>query len=362
MFLKLAKELSEVKLASKEVDVEWFSKIASNRFINDGKPLNETIAKLAESNGLNEEFIKRICETANHEVSSHMFNTNENKNFQFELADWEKIVPQDSYKFAEQSPYSKSPTDHKWNHHGLRAAKLDGLVDIADKVGYLFQKEATSNIDPYPQGYDISGDPDFHKYYTKATNHPSVQTALQQSGGKWNGAVMDQHDLALQSLLQARHGGAGTPDILKMAGIQLKSDPYESVLDLQESLKRAYEDVDTKYDSNEREQKLAYRKLYNEFKDEVRQEGYFKIAQALVPFVKQETLEELTYELLDDNVINESDLFRIEKTAEIANESALILKIASYYDSLKDEHSVLSATKKEIFHEIERVSDFLRNK
>ena len=86
MFLKLAKELSEVKLASKDVDVEWFSKIASNKYINEGKPLNETISKLAQDNGLNDEFVKRICETSNHQVSSHLFNTNQDKNFEFDLS------------------------------------------------------------------------------------------------------------------------------------------------------------------------------------------------------------------------------------------------------------------------------------
>lgn len=415
MFLKLAKELSEVKLASKDVDVEWFSKIASNKYINEGKPLNETISKLAQDNGLNDEFVKRICETSNHQVSSHLFNTNQDKNFEFDLADWEKILPEQQYKFAEENPYSRSPkqyiekqaeldTDraHSYGNIGAtlgglygltgglkgnplsdpKAALMGGLVGsgLGYGLGRLTHRIANGpaigkelnqkpkNLEVHPSHFSVDSNtgvfteaPYFSPQEAQEIyNHPEVQSVYE----KHKDWAHPEVDAAFFNQLGNKHPYykqfAKTASSLNH--IQLKSDPYESVMDLQESLLRAKEDVETKYEANEREQKLAYRKLYNEFKSEVKEASYFKVAQALVPFVKQETLEELTYDLLDDNVINDSDLFKIEKLAGSIDESALIIKIANYYDSLKDDYSQLSAARKEISEQVERVSDFLRNK
>lgn len=70
------------------------SKIASERFLNNGVPLNEAIAKLAEENELTPMQIHRIAEDANHRVQAGMYKKAEDKSFTFDLANAEEIIQQ----------------------------------------------------------------------------------------------------------------------------------------------------------------------------------------------------------------------------------------------------------------------------
>ena len=298
MFSKLAKELQDVKLASRDMEVEYFSKKAALNYIENGTPLNESIKKIAQENDLNDEYTKRVCEGANHQVSSHLFKESNDKNFEFPLADWEQILQPE--KIAETlNPYDFSPKQIKQS--------------------YIHTVIAPQYLRDDPKSF----------YYREPKKEPVQEKT----------AETDNHS----------------------ERIELKSDPYLSVMDLQESLSRAKEDIDQKVMINEYHQKLAYTRLYEEFKNEVQNSNYFKVAQALVPSILPSTLEKLTYDLIDENLISEEDLYRVEKIAHY-NTEAPIFKMAEVYDNLVEEYPTLQTAQNILQNEFERVSSFLKNK
>lgn len=53
-------------------DVEYFAKKASESYLKSNISLNDSIRKIASDNGFNQEQVKRICETANHNVNQEL--------------------------------------------------------------------------------------------------------------------------------------------------------------------------------------------------------------------------------------------------------------------------------------------------
>ncbi len=89
-----------------EFDIEYFAKKASDNYFSNKVPLNESIKKFASDNGFNTEQTKRICEASNHNVNQHLFNTQEDKNIYFDIADASQITSEDSIKTASVNEYS----------------------------------------------------------------------------------------------------------------------------------------------------------------------------------------------------------------------------------------------------------------
>lgn len=72
-----------------DVHLNMWAKTASKRFIDENIPLNETISKFAEENGLNRNFVERLCEMANMYTHNEMLPNDPEKraSFGFPLAD-----------------------------------------------------------------------------------------------------------------------------------------------------------------------------------------------------------------------------------------------------------------------------------
>lgn len=558
MFLKLAKELGQIKTGQEDYKVDYFSKKAAKDYIYEKIPLNDSIKKIAQENNLSDEFIKRICEQSNHAVSSHMFQSNQDKNFEFPLADSEVITNQQEkvassvyenrpsfYKSAVIGPilnlatlgipgliggsmgtkkgkelYDKGEfpgerstlksllipgyNDYRTNIHGgmlenyerdspeyisnynklvdegmkdkspdemdqelvNRGMKVPNFIPIFHpEKGLGWQKapeksikgqEKTAIIGPladllglgipslvrhstghkdgqkafnegkklegnegggigklllvpgqlgysmgFPRGHGeayldknhdqfVANDPILDPYFNehvsdkikrdyqhnKAVYQPERKEHLLNqmlNRGAWEVPEEDEWDEANRHRQQNRkeksqEKSASERLQIKMAELfpaelKLKSDPYQSVMDLKETLLRSQQIIDHEVFSNERRQSEIYPHLYNEFKNELEDSSYYKVAQAIIPFLKnQEVVEKLTYDLLDDSIITEEDFFRIEKLAEVINEDAKIIKMAQYYENLIEDYSILLEAQKEIKEQAQRVCDFLNKR
>lgn len=446
MFLKLAKELGQIKTGQEDYKVDYFSKKAAKDYIYGKIPLNESIQKIASENNLGDEFVKRVCEQANHVVSSHMFESNQDKNFEFPLADWDQIIGP-TEKVAE-SIYDKSPSFHKEArlHHlfmpeylrddpknffykkpreekelqkeaiigpladlmtlgipsivrhgtghsdGQKAfnegKKLEGnegrslgkLLLVPGQLGYSmgFPKgHGEAYLDKHHDKF-VANDPILDPYFDEHTsdkikNEYKQNKAIYQperkehilnqltSRGSWERHTDDEDDWDDERYRHRRRYEKLAE--LFPPTLKLKSDPYQSVMDLKETLQRSEQIIDHEVFSNERRQNELYPTLYNEFRNELGDSSYYKVAQAIIPFLRnQEIIEKLTYDLLDDSIITEEDFFRVEKLAEAPNKDAKIIKLAQVYEDLLEDYSILLSAQKEIKEQTQRVCDFLNKR
>jgi hypothetical protein len=267
---KIANELRNYLPNGKAVVDSYATKVASN-YLHGGKNMTDQIRKLASTENLSDEYVKRVCEASNHKVSSHLYETSDDKNFQFDLAKWEDIISAPQEKTA--SVYDEKPV-----HYKTASVKLAS-------------EEVVENNNPY---------------YTK-------------------------------------------------------TDPMENLLDMKDLLSRAEEDIRLKVAYVSNEMTHVYKQLYDEFGDEVRFNGYFKVAQAIVPYVDAGLIEALTYEGLNNNLIKEEDLFTIEKIAsEPINEECEFFKLADYYCRLENEYFQYKLAHKEINEQLELVRNTLK--
>lgn len=72
-------------------DFEKFGEFAAKQYVEENTPLNETIVKIAEQNGLNPEQVKRVVENANIETHLRLMKTAEDKYVEFPTADIQKV-------------------------------------------------------------------------------------------------------------------------------------------------------------------------------------------------------------------------------------------------------------------------------
>ena len=77
--------------------LEYFAKIASDNFINKKIPLTESIKNIHNNHQyLTAEHLKRIIETSNSQVYQHMYDTNDDKNIRFDVANPQDILKEES--------------------------------------------------------------------------------------------------------------------------------------------------------------------------------------------------------------------------------------------------------------------------
>lgn len=99
------------------IDLDNFVKIASEAYLKNNTPLNDTIVKIATENGLTREQINRVIEGSNTDVYLQLFNKSDDKYVTFETADREKIYDHLSpeNKVAEvanpMDDYTEPPTE-----------------------------------------------------------------------------------------------------------------------------------------------------------------------------------------------------------------------------------------------------------
>lgn len=96
------------------IDVDTWSKAVAKEYLTTGKPMNDSIEKLASDQGLNKDQISRVVEAANTEVYVQMFNQSPDKYVQFASADSEKIAEKifgtEKVSQVSDSDYQEPPT------------------------------------------------------------------------------------------------------------------------------------------------------------------------------------------------------------------------------------------------------------
>lgn len=364
---KIANELRNYLPNGKAVVDSYATKVASN-YLHGGKNMTDQIRKLASTENLSDEYVKRICEASNHKVSSHLYETSDDKNFQFDLAKWEDIISAPQEKTA--SVYDEKPIHYKTASVKLaqtnfeKEALIGPAADMAlfgapSIIGYgvgrhmgnkSYEKEeewepsmAKTMLIPGYLGYSMGKgntiEDRFIKDYNEG-NKPKLRPDMYNTGK------------FVKSPKQEVKEAEQNPYYTKM-------DPMENLLDMKDLLSRAEEDIRLKLAYVGNELNHVYKQLYNEFSDEVRFNGYFKVAQALVPYVDADLVEALTYDGLEKNLIKEDDLFHIEKVAEQINEECEFFKMAQYYKKLESEYSQYKLAHTEINQQLELVRNTL---
>ena len=253
-----------------EFDIEYFAKKASDNYFSNKVPLNESIKKFASDNGFNTEQTKRICEASNHNVNQHLFNTQEDKNIYFDIADASQITSEDSIKTASVNEYSFTPKEiSSW------ARKEDEELQKTAQEESFF-KVAVST--------ELSGlDPRLHLQAVKE----KIASALQK-----------------------------VQDDIYLADFKVKEAKY---------------------------------KLYKEAKVVLKDAPYYKLAQAIAMSTnRHEILEDLTYDLMNDKLITEEDMFAVVKTAGELEERHPIVIWTKKFASLLDSFDSSLAAEKEL--------------
>lgn len=253
-----------------EFDIEYFAKKASDNYFSNKVPLNESIKKFASDNGFNTEQTKRICEASNHNVNQHLFNTQEDKNIYFDIADASQITSEDSIKTASVNEYSFTPKE---------------ISSWAQKEDEELQKTAQEeNLFKVAVSTELSGlDPKLNLQAVKE----KVASALQK-----------------------------VQDDIYLADFKVKEAKY---------------------------------KLYKEAKVVLKDAPYYKLAQAIAMSTnRHEILEDLTYDLMNDKLITEEDMFAVVKTAGELEERHPIVVWTKKFASLLDSFDSSLAAEKEL--------------
>lgn len=395
---KIANELRNYLPNGKAVVDSYATKVASN-YLHGGKNMTDQIRKLASTENLSDEYVKRVCEASNHKVSSHLYETSDDKNFQFDLAKWEDIISAPQEKTA--SVYDEKPIHYKTASVKLASEEFEKealIGPIADAATLFLPSLIGNSIGRSTGNTAYEKGEEWEPSTAKALLMPGY---LGYSAGKLksindnyrkdmlNGSkpieeYVKSHRDELKDLTEEEfedhiiQKGFKVPNLVPDLGTYnkfvkpgtkkvektaeeyyMKSDPMENLLDMNELLSRAEEDVRLKLAYVGNELNHVYKQLYNEFSDEVRFNGYFKVAQALVPYVDADLVEALTYDGLEKNLIKEDDLFHIEKVAEQINEECEFFKMAQYYKKLESEYSQYKLAHTEINQQLELVRNTL---
>lgn len=116
-----------------------WAKVASQRFINDGVPLNDSIQKIAQENDLNKNFVERLCEMSNMETHIATIPSEPEKraSFAFPLADSKAVC---SSLSGASHPKTKIISDYAGPPKGLPGggpsiAEMFGVKDVCPHNG-----------------------------------------------------------------------------------------------------------------------------------------------------------------------------------------------------------------------------------
>ncbi len=198
------------------IDVDTWSKAAAKEYLTTGKPMNDSIEKLASEQGLNKDQISRVVEAANTEVYVQMFNQSPDKYVQYAPADSEKIAEK---IFGTEKVSQVSDSDYQEPPTGTSLLEVE-ITEPITKVAEVEPENTTNTVA-------------LHEYYKLA----ALDTRLAQSLDEVE--VRYQQDTAIlyTMIKQAVLSGTSFGDIEK-ALTSLYDEPVVkiNVKDAQEKL------------------------------------------------------------------------------------------------------------------------------
>ena len=329
-----------------EFDIEYFAKKASDNYFSNKVPLNESIKKFASDNGFNTEQTKRICEASNHNVNQHLFNTQEDKNIYFDIADASQITSEDSIKTASVNEYSFTPKEiSSWarkedeelqktaqDNYGRQGAAVGGTL------GGLFGHKALGMAGTIPARTIGAGIGGLAGYGVGSLINKKPEMKIDDSG-------IDDDEMAAflsHPEIQARMG--------KMAHVELSGlDPKLNLQAVKEKVASTLQKVQDDIYLADFKVKEAKYKLYKEAKVVLKEAPYYKLAQAIAMSTnRHEILEDLTYDLMNERLVTEEDMFAVVKTAGELEERHPIVVWTKKFASLLDSFDSSLAAEKEL--------------
>ena len=361
-----------------EFDIEYFAKKASDNYFSNKVPLNESIKKFASDNGFNTEQTKRICEASNHNVNQHLFNTQEDKNIYFDIADASQITSEDSIKTASVNEYSFTPKEisswaRKEDEELQKTAIIGpilnlGLLGLPGVIGHSmgkskgkqhYQNSEIPKDESVTKGLLIPGYSGYRRglgdginesYQKDAPDYINNLNKLVDEGMKDKDISDLDQELAdrgikMPNLHEVWHPTKGIswekpPSAQqKMTHVELSGlDPKLNLQAVKEKVASALQKVqDDIYLADFKVKEAKYR-LYKEAKVVLKDAPYYKLAQAIAMSTnRHEILEDLTYDLMNERLVTEEDMFAIVKTAgELEERHPIVIwtkKFASLLDS-----------------------------
>jgi hypothetical protein len=384
---KLANLLKDAEKTFDEFQVDYFAKKASNDYLNKKASLNESIKKIAHEENLNTEQIRRICEAANHTVNQHLFDTQDDKNVYFEVADVDNIEMSNNLdkvaQIREFTDYDFSPIFHK---ESMEKAAISDQLKFRTSIEQAARRGAgetalgqgfsnavhTGTLPPslktqspiHPRNPTFS---EAHLY------NPNVSQTKINQVGNFADAVAARKGQLLKGLntsaLKSHFSNIGSNLLSKLAEKPTSVDDWEiSALDpkltlitLKEKIAAVNELAREKREANEYKIKEAHWKLYNLVKDELQETPYFKVAQVIaLTTSKHEILEDITEQLLDNKVITDEDVFAVVKTAGEFDKEHLIVKWTEKYAQLLSEQELLFGAEKETEEQLKILAQELK--
>ncbi len=250
-----------------EFDVGYFAKKAADLYMRDKVPLNQSIKKFAETNRFNGEQVRRICESSNHDVNQRLFDSQDDKNIQFDVADSSQILaePQQSVKVAQVSFYDFTPSEFK------QFTVKEASISVEDSNSHDME-------------WDISG-----------------------------------------------------------------IDPKLTLMNIREKFASANEHLEDKIYVTDFQIKEANYRLFKLAKEELEENPYYKVAQAIaLSSNRYEILEDITEQLIDSRLVSDEDMYTVVKSAGELDLNHPIVTTTKKYASLLNDRDMFSAAKEEI--------------
>jgi hypothetical protein len=341
---KLADLLKDAGKTFDEFDVQYFAKKASDNYITKKASLNEAIKKIAQEEKFNTEQTRRICEAANHIVNQHLFDTQDDKNVYFEVADVNNIEMSNTLdklaQIREFTDYDFSPKERKKSVEKIAFALNKGIEAGKAVANSVLGRAASGAVG----GAAIAG----------LSGGDIGKGALIGGGARLAGGLLTKQPLT-----------GLNPGVFKAAQCDdweiSALDPKLTLLNLKEKIAAVNELAREKREANEYKIKEANWKLYNLVKDELQDTSYFKIAQVIAMSTdKHEILEDITEQLLDNKIITEEDVFSIVKSAEEFNKNHPIVKWTEKYAQLLSEQELLFGAEKETEEQLKILAQELK--
>jgi len=170
------------------IDVDNWSKQAAMEFLTNKVPLNDSIIKIASSNGLNRDQVNRVVEAANTEVYVNLFNKASDKYIEYETADSEKIA---SVLYGE----TKTADVHELDYENIpEQPKLEDNTNEFEKTA---EHLPTTNTE------------DIHDYYKLASLETRIKQSMDEVEVEYNKDASILFSLVKQAVL----GGTSFGDI-----------------------------------------------------------------------------------------------------------------------------------------------------
>lgn len=289
--------------------LEMLGRKAATQFLNEGMPLNDSIAALVEQHPeLQNEHIKRVVEFANNVAFQEMFSKSEDKNVHFDIADPGTII-RDMKDGGSPAHDGKALNTGSKDYLSPPTMEKDEFGDADSGMQHLQRMSGMEGR--FGQGEQVQ------EKQASLKKSKKKESCLGKTATDWRTQELEG-ELASQFL------GAAEPESFETPNHHEHSNPVENVYDLRVKLAAARAELVTAHETYDLLIKEAREELYQALKHEVMDPygaGINGSLHALNKIASQRDLMEVLPEMFD-RMVTESvpaQKLQITKTAAKAD-------------------------------------------